>query len=255
MKPKILVLDIETSPIVAYSWGIHDQNIGLIQVLEDWSILSFAAKWLGDPANTTVYRSTAGQRDLRDDKKLLKTIWKLIDEADMLLTQNGNSFDIKKLNARFAIHGMQPPSSFKKIDTKLIAKKHFNFTSNSLEYLTNKFCKKYRKLKHGKFPGFSLWIEYLKNNKEAQAEMKTYNIHDVLSLEELYQKLAPWDNSVSFIPFLGDAVCKCGSKNFTKNGYAYTASAKYQRLKCSSCGHETRDKKNLIKVSKSNTAR
>ena len=42
--PRILIADIETSPITAHVWGVRDQYVGLDQVIEDWSVLAFAAK-------------------------------------------------------------------------------------------------------------------------------------------------------------------------------------------------------------------
>ena len=86
-------------------------------------------------------------------------MWKLLDEADIVIGQNSKAFDIKKLNARFIIHGMQPPSSYRQIDTKILAKKHFNFTSNKLEYLSDKLNVKYKKQTKRKFSGFEMWKE------------------------------------------------------------------------------------------------
>ena len=37
-----------------------------------------------------------------------------------------------------------------------------------------------------------LWTECLNGNRQAWAEMKRYNIHDVLSTEELYTKIQAW---------------------------------------------------------------
>ena len=62
------------------------------------------------------------------------------------LKGNRKAVDNKKLNARFMLNGMQPPSSFRNIDTKILAKRYFGFTSNKLAYLTDKLCKKYKKL-------------------------------------------------------------------------------------------------------------
>ena len=45
--PKVLVIDIETSPNVVYAWGLWDQNIGISQVIEPSRVLCFAAKWVG----------------------------------------------------------------------------------------------------------------------------------------------------------------------------------------------------------------
>lgn len=247
-KPRVLIYDIETAPILSYVWGLWDNNVALNQIASDWHVLSWSAKWLGDPPSKVMYMDQRNAKNIEDDKDLLKEIWSLLDQADIVITQNGKSFDQRKLNARFIMHGFQPPSSYKHIDTKLIAQKHFGFTSAKLEYMTDKLCVKYKKLKHTKYPGFDLWKECLSGNKDAWKEMEKYNKHDVLALEELYTKLSPWDNSINFSIYDDSAAsaCRCGSTSLIKNGYYYTSVGKYQRYKCKSCGAESRDRQNLM---------
>ena len=256
-RPKVLVFDIETAPIMSYVWRLWDQNVGLNQIEQDWHIMSWAAKWLDDPADKVMYMDQRNAKNIEDDSKILKEIWNLLDEADIVVTQNGKSFDQKKLNARFILNGFKPPSSYKHIDTKLIAKKHFGFTSNKLAYMTDKLCTKYKKLDHGKFPGFALWSECMKGNKQAWQEMEDYNRYDVLSLEELFNKLIPWDNSINFNLYhdSDEYVCKCGHDKFSKNGFYRTSAGKYQKYKCKNCGHETRDKVNLFSKEKRQSLR
>lgn len=251
-KPKILLLDIETAPIIAQVWDIWDQNVSLNQIKSDWHILAWAAKWLGEPASKIMYQDQRNAKNVEDDKELLKGIWKLMDEADIIITQNGKAFDEKKLNARFILNGFKPPSSFKHIDTKLIASKKFAFTSNKLEYMTSKLCKKFKKLKHKKYPGHELWTECLKGNMQAWKEMEKYNKYDVLSLEELYNKLQPWDSSINFDVYSDELehVCACGSKRFRKNGFKFTSVGKYQRYVCLDCGSEAKDRTNLLSKDK-----
>lgn len=255
--PKVLLLDIETAPLLGYVWGLWENNVALNQVYKDWHVMSWAAKWLHDKPADIMYEDQRNAKDITDDKKLLKQIWELIDEADILITQNGKAFDIKKLNARFIANGMKPPSTFKHIDTKQIAKKHFAFTSNRLEYMTDKLNTKYKKLKHKQFPGFEMWLECMAGNKKAWKAMEKYNKYDVLSLEELYHKLIPWDNTIDFSLYCDKAehVCVCGSKSFKNNGYAYTAAGKFQRYKCNSCGAETRSRVNLFSKDKKQSLR
>jgi hypothetical protein len=255
--PKVLVFDIETAPILGYVWKLWDNDLALNQVESDWYILSWSAKWLNDPESKVMYMDQRNAKNIEDDKKLLKKIWHLLDEADIVITQNGKSFDHKKLNARFILNGFQPPSSYKHIDTKLIAQKHFGFTSNKLEYMSDKLCTKYKKLKHGKFSGFEMWKQCLAGNLEAWKEMEIYNKHDVLALEELYRKLIPWDNGVNFNLYHDDCTntCKCGSSLFIKNGFYYTSSGKYQKYRCKSCGAESRDRINLFSKEKRGSIR
>jgi hypothetical protein len=250
--PRVLIYDIETAPMLGYVWGLWENNVALNQLYSDWHVLSWSAKWLGDPPNKVMYMDQRNAKNIEDDSAILKKIWELFNEADIVITQNGKNFDQKKLNARFIMNGFQPPSSYKHIDTKQIASKHFGFTSNGLEYMSDKLCVKYKKQKHAKFSGFDMWKECLAGNLEAWKEMETYNKYDVLALEELYTKLIPWDNSVNFNLYHDeeDHICKCGSTSFIKNGFYYTSSGKYQKHKCKSCGAEHRDKENLFSKEK-----
>ena len=249
---KILLLDIETAPMLGYVWALFDQNVALNQLKSDWYILSWSAKWLGDAPDQVMYKDQRNAKNIEDDSKILKDIWNLLDECDVVITQNGKKFDIKKLNARFIQHGFKPPSSFRQIDTLVIAKKHFGFTSNKLEYMTNKLCKKYKKLSHAKYSGFELWKQCLAGNLDAWNEMKTYNIHDVLSLEELYYVLQPWDNSINFNVYHEGSkpLCNCGCDEFLPKGYKYTNTGKFRRLVCTSCGAEYQSKENELSKDK-----
>ncbi len=244
--PKVLLFDIETAPIVGYVWGLFDQNVGLNQIKSDWHVLSWSAKWLDE--KKVMYADQRNAKKIEDDKAILKGIWDLLDEADIVITQNGKKFDVKKLNARFVLQGFQPPSSFKHIDTLQVAKKHFGFTSNKLEYMANALKTKVKKLSRREFDGFDLWSECLKGNLKAWKEMEKYNKADVLALEQVYKRLIPWDNTINFNLYTDAVVtqCKCGSNRFRKIGYAYTASGKFQRYRCGDCGTESRDRVNLF---------
>lgn len=252
MSAKVLIFDVETAPITAYTWGLFDQTVSVNQIKTDWHLLAWAAKWLG--AKQVFYEDQRKAKDITNDKAILRGLWSLLDAADIVITQNGKNFDQKKVNARFIHHGMKPPSSFKHIDTLQIAKRHFGFTSNKLAYMTGKLCTKYKKLDHKEFPGFELWQECLKGNLKAWRSMERYNKHDVLSLEELYTKLIPWDNTVNFNLYHneGPQLCVCGYDSWKSNGFFYSAAGKYQRYRCKKCGAEGRAGKNMLDKDKRN---
>lgn len=250
--PKILILDIETAPVLGNVWRLFKQNVGLNQIEQDWYTLSWAAKWYHD--DEVMYEDKSQSWDTDEDFHLIQGIWNLLDEADVIITQNGKRFDVKKLNARFILNGMKPPSSFRHIDVLEIAKKHFGFTSNKLEYMTNALCKKYKKLTHGKFPGFELWKGCLAGDQEAWDEMKDYNIHDVLSLEELSDIIRPWysghPNFNLYYDDLETRCSACGGMEFVHNGYDRTNLSKFDRFQCTGCGHEHTSRVNLLSKEK-----
>src|SRR5579885_983063 len=182
-KPRILTLDIETAPLKSYHWGLWDQNIGIEQIDVDWSILAYGAKWLDKPK--FIYRDTGGRGEskTRDDAALLDEIALLLDEADLVVAQNGKKFDIKKINTRLIQANIPPYSPIRVIDTQEVAKKHFGFPSNKLAY-TSKILTDTPKDDHRKFPGFELWRECLADNPKAWKEMKKYNKRDVIATEK-----------------------------------------------------------------------
>ncbi len=253
---KMLVLDIETAPVLANVWGLFQQNVGLNMIHQDWYVLSYCAKWVG--SDEVFYEDKRSSYNTEDDSELLKGIWHLINEADIVIGQNSVRFDTKKLNARFLLNGMPPPSSYRQIDTLHMAKKSFGFTSNKLEYMTDKLCKKYKKLSHGNFAGFELWKQCLAGNPDAWQEMQDYNINDVLSTEELYTILRPWTKNHPNMNLYHDSeevLCSCGHSEWEHAGYHYTNLSKFDKFRCKHCGAENRGRVNLVPKTKRETLR
>ena len=246
MNPKILILDIETKPMLVSIWELGKQYVGLDQIEEEWSIIAWSAKWLGEPTSNTRYYDLRN-KDVNKDKVILEPLWKLLDEADYVVTQNGKNFDAPKINARFIMNGMQPPSPYKHLDTYQIARRVAKMTSNKLEYLTEKVCKKYKKLKHKKYPGRALWRECCKNNIDAWNEMKKYNIHDVLSTEELYLGIRAWAPAPMTHVYLTETsnrLCPvCNKQALISNGTRANKKGCYRRLRCENCGASTTGEK------------
>ena len=249
---KILILDIETAPVLAYVWRLFKENVGLDQIQGDWCILSFAAKWLGD--NKVYYYDQAKVADIHDERVLLLALHAMLDEADIVVAHNGRRFDLKKINARFLKAGMSPPSPYQIVDTLEIAKGAFAFTSNKLAYLTDHLNKDFKKLDHGQYPGFKLWAAVLAGDKKAWAEMRKYNEYDVLSLEETYLLLRPWDKrhpNVAVGSSGEDPVCPtCGGTRLYRRGFQNTNTGQYRRYSCGSCGSWSRSRYTLNSIGK-----
>lgn len=258
-KPIITGLDIETSPIIAYTWGTFKQFIGLNQIIKDWSILSFCAIDLEDLETPRKYRymDVSKQKDFYDDTAIMQALWEELDRADIIIVQNGKKFDLRKINARFLALGMLPPSPYKVVDTMLEARKIAALTSNKLEWLTQVLHPEQKKDKHNEFPGFELWSECLKGNKRAWAAMRKYNPQDVVGMLFVYLKLRPFIEghpNVAAYDADEEMVCpKCGSDDIVQRGFAYTQTGKYQRIKCKGCGgwSRTRYTENTIEKRRS----
>lgn len=240
---KILLLDIETAPIRAYVWRLWKQDVGLSQIISDYFMLTWSAKWLNE-STVMSERLTGEEAKKEDDKRIVKKLWTLLDDADILIAHNGNAFDIPKINTRFLMHGMIPPSPYKTIDTKLIAKNQFGFSSNKLQHLANSLGIE------GKYDtDFELWVRCLQGDENSLEYMEYYNKHDVEVLEEVYLKLRPYAKGHANLDVYFDddkphCPC-CGGTNITLelNKKFYTQSVEYDTYRCQDCGSISRAKK------------
>ena len=233
--PKILIFDIETTPILGYTWGIWEQNV--IDIVKPWYMLCFAYKWLGESEVHVVALPDFKERyatNKEDDFELVVALRNLFDQADMIVAHNGDEFDIKKSNARFIAHGLVPPSPYVQIDTKKIAKRYFKFESNSLDKLGD-YLGLGRKKETG---GFGLWKGCMAGDESSWKLMISYNKQDVRLLEAIYNKLKPWHRTHPNVGHTADYACpKCGSTDVQKRGYARTSAGTfYQRFQCNGCG-------------------
>jgi len=240
MQPKILLLDIETAPDVTWSWGVYQTNA--IAVKEDWYILSYAAKWLD--GNKITVRALDDYGNYRGgnstESSLLTDMWKLLDEADIVVAHNGASFDLKRVNARLIYHNFRPYSPVKVVDTKRDLKKVACFSSNRLNWLCKQFKIGQKTMEH---QDFAMWQGCMDGERKAWKKMKEYNKHDVVLLEELYYKISPWIPQPDFRN--GSDRCPkpdCGSRNLTKKGQVLAFTRIYQGLMCNQCGARFRSK-------------
>ena len=227
MKPNILLFDIETRPILGYVWGLYEQDV--IAVKEHTSIMCFAYKWVGEKIQV---KGLIDCKNKKSDKELIEDLWELFDKADIIIAQNGDNFDIKKVNTRFAFYKFSPPSPYKTIDTLKQARKHFGFESNKLDDL-GEFLGLGRKVKH---EGFEMWIGCIAGKRKWWDKMKQYNLQDVKLLERVYLRLRPYiKNTPNLSVFLGIVCPKCGSKDLNSRGFNYTQTGKYRRFYCKKC--------------------
>lgn len=219
-------------PNLAYVWGKYEQNV--IAYEREGYIACFAAKWDGRRVFSKSLQDYKGYKPgSADDRALVFDIWKLFDEADIIVAQNGDRFDIRKMNARFIFHKLPPPSPYKTVDTKKIAKRVAMFNSNKLDDL-GVHLGEGKKIK----TDFELWQGCMLGQRAAWKKMTKYCQQDVLLLEKIYLRLRPWAvNHPNMGTFLEQDVCpRCGSVEIIARGWFYGASGKHRRFSCKSCG-------------------
>ena len=233
-EPKILLIDLETTPERGFAFGVREVNL---RVDQHSYTLSCAYQWY--PKGKIEFVSLPDfprfKKNHKDDEQLIQFIWKLLDEADIVVAQNGNAFDIKYLNARFASHRMSPPKPFGKVDTLTGLRRAFRLSSNKLDFACDYFGIG-RKLPH---TGMELWLACMekKFNPKAWAVMERYNKHDVYLLRELYKLLLPWSRHPNLSLLTGNfSGCPyCQSTHIQSRGLQRTINRIKQRYQCQSC--------------------
>ena len=245
IQPKVLLLDIETSFMNVLVWGLYLQRISHKNIVNEWFIISWSAKWLCD---SKVISDVVTPKEAlkRKDKRILKGIWNLINEADIVVTHNGDSFDMRKLNARFILNGFDPPLPYQSIDTLTQSRSKFAFSSHKQDYIT-----KLLKLPEKIHTEIELWYNCMAGKKESLDRMVEYNMQDVNGLEEMYLILRPWmknhPNLLVYSTTQTEGCPNCASRKIQWGGYYATPAGRYKAYRCLDCGAIGRDKKNQSK--------
>lgn len=237
--PKTLMIDIETSPNLVYTWGLWNQNIGLNQIVEPTRMLCFVAKWLGDPEIMFFSEQSHGRFGMAQAAR------QLLDEADVVVHFYGSRFDIPHLNRELLEHGLTPPRPFKQIDLKNAVAKRFKFPSNKLQFVSQALGLTGKE----ETGGFELWKGCMAGDPDAWATMQKYNERDVTLLEEVYESLLPWLSGLSNRHlYSGDACPACGADKVKPSGTYRTPLSAYLQYTCGACGSHFRDSKRLYGV-------
>lgn len=237
--PRVLIIDIETAPNVAHTWGLWKQTVALNQLVAPGYVLCFAAKWAGEKKVTfgrVKHNATTGLPTPESRRAMLDTLHALLDEADIVVHYNGVAFDIPRINAEFMEFGYKPPSPYKQVDLMVAIKKRAVFASHKLAYIADRLGIG-SKVKH---EGHGLWRAVMRDDARAWGRMKRYNEGDVRLTERLYNRILPWipshPNRGLYVNHDKPVCASCGSTRLQSRGLARTSVSVYPRYWCASCG-------------------
>lgn len=215
-------------------FGLHNQNFGLDQIIADPRIMGVGAKWLGGKPSHFWSEYHHGRTEM------LQKIHDLLDEADAVVTYNGQSFDLPWIQGELDREGIGTPSPFKHIDLYRIGKKSKRFPSHKLQYVSRALLAD-SKVSTG---GIKLWIDCLWGDEETQRKawnkMRRYCNHDVNLLEPLFIKERPYfpaNLHLGVLSGTSGACCpSCEGSNLHRRGFATKGSRRYARFQCQDCG-------------------
>lgn len=235
MKAKVLLYDIETSPLVGLTWGRYEQNVA--KIIRDREVLSIAWKWADAPRVYCLDRK--GSMEVDGDRGILEQFAKEFEKADVVVAHNLKKFDHKVVKSRMLKHGLAPVKPLMMVDTLVEARTHFSFSGgNGLEALCE-FLGIGEKLKH---QGINMWWDCMQDKHSAWQEMIRYNKHDVFPLlDGLYKRLEPWVSNRPALARLYNetlphGTCPfCASTKTRKRGFNVSMRGRTQRHQCSDC--------------------
>lgn len=219
---RVLTLDIESKPGVYYSWSPKADWLNSGMMIEPGGMICFAAKWLGE--SEVMFFKGPGA---------VKEAHRLLSEADLVVTYNGDRYDLKRLNNEFLKLGMAPPKPYRSIDLIKTNRKQFDLPYKKLDYLAQ-VTDLGGKMKHS---GFDLWLDCMAGDPDAWAVMEAYNKQDVLLTENLYVRLLPWLTGVPHMGmFVADGQCPyCGSQDMLQDGETTALVQRYVQYRCGNC--------------------
>lgn len=241
---KVLLFDIETAPLITYLWRRSQQYPSPKMLLEDWYVINWAAKWLFEDEIISGV-CTPEESKNRDDKRIVKKLWHLLDEADIVIAHYGDRFDIRMMNGRFLKYGLNLPMPYKSIDTKKFASKKMDLPSHSLDYIAT-----YLGLENKHSTTFDLWIRCMEGDEPSLKYMDKYCRQDVKVLEDVYLKLRPFiqphPNLGMYIEENKKTCPSCASTKLKKEGQYATTVNLYDAYRCQDCGSITRSRKTSL---------
>jgi hypothetical protein len=187
-------------------------------------MIMWAAKWHGA---RRIY-----QMDERGGtKEMFEGIAHLISEADMVVTYNGDSFDLPWINGGVVQHGLPPLPPVASLDLYKTVKK-LRYQSSKLAYVAP-LLQIGEKVKNA---GWELWAKVAAGDEKAWKEMARYNRGDVKLLDDGYNRLRPYvKNHPRLHPkqkgVVTCSVCGSGNLQFGRGTYSTAANVR-ERYVC-----------------------
>lgn len=225
---RILTLDVETAPVQAWVWRLRDENIGINQVIKPDGLLTYAAKFHGEP------KVHFGCAWVDGARSMARQLHALLDEAEAVAGWNSDKFDLRWINRQFVEHGLGQPSPFARVDLMKSVRKAVYLPSYRLDYVA-RWLGVGQKVRTG---GFDLWADVMAGDEKAQALMRRYNIADTKLTEAVYDKLVErgWVRGLPNAAIDGGHVCPhCGGEKLQARGFQHSKTRRYKRWKCMTC--------------------
>lgn len=247
-RPRVLTLDLERLPgrFTRDIW--EGRDLARVNYLhpDRWdelpSTLCASWKWHGQRAVGFV----AAWED-PDPFHVARTMWQVIDEADVVVTYNGRRADLKWLRQDWAQADLPATTPYRDVDLFLVARREFAFESKSLAHLCQRLG---LPGKHGRYNADEARAAAAGDGPERRRLVR-YNKQDSRITESVFDRLRPYVRGINFGLYREDeARCcpSCGHDILEPAGFATTAVTRFPTFRCAACGSVSRGKHRAASV-------
>lgn len=185
----ILYLDTEVSKSLYFNYGakVPSKYLRIDDMVQEYYIICWSASYIGQDK---VFSDcvTPAEANKWTDAKILSKLRDLMQSADIIAGHNVDAYDMKRINTRLLLNGLEPVIGKKTLDTLKIARGKFTFESNKLDYISQRL---------GFRPKDDItnadWLNIVKHgDKETLVKVNAYCQGDVVNGKAVFQKLAKY---------------------------------------------------------------
>jgi hypothetical protein len=239
---KVLHLDCETTPMRVYTHYIGSKvSLNHGQIKTNSQVMCVQFKFEGEKKAKYLEWDKVGKAEF-DDASLLDATAELIGQADIIVGQNLDAFDMKVLQGRMAILDLEPFNYDITLDILKLSRKSFRFASQRLDYRS----KLYGNVGKNRME-FQDWIDVLEGIVPVSKKMAPYGCVDVDEAQFIlhrefnhYRKL-PKNIEKIILSFIAKPIkIECAYCATSKKGSKYdvtitSQTSKSIKAKCNRC--------------------
>lgn len=238
---KMLIYDIEVSPLLAWTYNRYNTNV--LKVEQEQQLLSFAYLELIIDGKKTILDGDLNNVKcitLNDvgfsQEKLTEKAWELFNNNQVIIGYNNKAFDDKMIYRYFMKYGLPVPTPIKQLDLFKEWKKIGKLSSNGLNAV-NRYINHDGKTE---ITVEDVWYRCIRcRDKEAFEQLREYNKQDVVLTYNLMKSILPFMKNYPNLSLLLNhplACPKCGHINdFEEADYYYTNVGRYNQYRCKKC--------------------
>jgi hypothetical protein len=237
-KIHVVGFDLETSPSQFYGWGTGEQYVDVKTLVKGTETKVITAQYMNSLEKKPKYLEWHWSKEKGgDDRKVVEGIAEIVNKADIVIAQNGKSFDIRVLQERAKVLRCTPINVDFMIDTLTYSRSSFRSMSHRLDYRSKQYG-----LGGKHTMNMQDWIDIVEGRTKPQTKMVPYGLKDVVDMDKMFWLDLPYaqlpKSTVSkILKLIGShnklSCPECAAKRQSKFNCEKLNAKKFKCLNCS----------------------